>query len=61
MIWAYRKGPRGRFEGAIFSDEKDIPAGWVDTPAALKGWECGKSGVVKIDPPKKVEKHDDGE
>ncbi len=53
MRWGYRKGPRGRFEGAIF--EGDLPRGWVDTPAKLVGWNPGseiKKVVVKAEPVK---------
>lgn len=55
--WRYRKGPRGRFEGAIFEGPEEAPASWVDCPSKLIGWKAGESKVEKIDPPKK-EKED---
>jgi hypothetical protein len=36
-VWRYRKGPRGRIEGAIFDSDQlgKLTKGWKDTPAEL--------------------------
>lgn len=43
---SWRYGPDG--EAAIFDDEDDVPAGWVDHPSKVKGGD--KAAYVEADP-----------